>query len=695
MKNSLIQVLILALALPSLTRAANPTPPPYYTAAVVDDQGRPVAGAMVDAYVYQPSEGWGYRDREPELAQRTVTGSNGVFSLLPSPGATLAVVKKPGLATAWKTWSSLLENSSDPVILTPSTPLAGIVLDESNHPVPGAEVWVTQAIIGNQYGREEQANELFGAPARESFSTKTGADGRFRIPNFPAAGHAGLAVKAAGKALRPSGEYAMTREHQSGDDDIQLRVAPAGAVEGKVTVEDTGQPLAGIKIKLEGSKSGLYGSEYRDTIESAEDGSFRIPDVQPGEYNVRAIFPGQPVPDWVLSTAKLQNGQVTVVAGETTRGLEIQASKGAIVQVSVVMTNDLSPVVGVPVSAAGSTAYTGINGMAMFRVPLGRNYFSTRKDSTSQSREADVEAGHITNVWIQLIPPPTITGTVRDPSGAPVPGALVSYHPGHSPNAPDAAEATTDKNGRYEIILKLSREDMEWDGPISETNCIVARDLGRNLAAIHDFVEIPAKLDLDLQPGITLSGSVKDTNGAPITNATVDLHFLLGNMVAPWASRPAKVNAQGSFSFPAMPQGRQYFIYQLTAKGYGSASTDIKATDTKTNHHEFPTFVLKRADRKLAGQILDLGGKPVSGATVRFNGQGQPQFGWQQLETKTDSQGHFAFDKVCEGVVNIYANWNNVRTNILAYGGDTNILIKLGVTNAFPAAPPLRGSPIH
>ena len=58
-------------------------------------------------------------------------------------------------------------------------------------------------------------------------------------------------------------------------------------------------------------------------------------------------------------------------------------------------------------------------------------------------------------------------------------------------------------------------------------------------------------------------------------------------------------------------------------------------------------------------------------------------------------RGLDAFDKVCEGVVNIYANWNNVRTNILAYGGDTNILIKLGVTNAFPAAPPLRGSPIH
>jgi len=721
MKNFRVGLLILALSLAAPARAADSAAPAFYSTTVVDDQGKPVAGATVDAYVYQRSEGWGYRDREPEHTQRTVTGSNGVFALLPSPGATLAVVKKAGLATAWKTWSPYLEDSPDPVVLTVPTSLAGIVLDENNQPVAGAEVWVTDAIIGNIYGREEQENELFRQPARECFSTRTEADGRFRIPNFPAAGHAGLAVKAAGKALRPSGEYAMSRDHQSGDDDIQLRVAPAGAVEGKVAVEDTGQPLAGVKIKLEPGKGGLCGSDYREPIESGEDGSFRIPDVQPGDYNVRAVIPGQPVPDWVLSVVKPENRQVTVVAGETARGLEIQASKGALVQVMVVMTNDLTPVVGVPVSAAGATVYTGINGMALFRVPLGRNYFSTRKDWISQHREADVEAGHITNVWIELLPPPTITGTVRDPSGAPVPGALVSFHPGlysllkypierrvgarglhyflgnHGscrpgaltgrvfqqavyPSMPDYSEVTTDKDGRYEIILRLSREDMAWHGMIYETNFLLARSVERNLTAIQEFVKIPATLDLDLQLGVTITGSVKDPAGAPVTNAAVDLALERFRSSRQTGPPLIKVNAQGVFSLPAMPQGGNYWSSEgVTAKGYGTAGLILKPEDTKTNHYEFPPIVLKRADRKLAGQVLGLDGKPVSGATVRFNGDGQPRLRWLGPETKTDSQGHFAFDAVCEGLVTVSANSGNTQGNVPANGGDTNVVIRLGI----------------
>ena len=108
----------------------------------------------------------------------------------------------------------------------------------------------------------------------------------------------------------------------------------------------------------------------------------------------------------------------------------------------------------VPVSSGGSTVYTGINGMALFRVPAGKNYFSARQDWVSQRREADIEAGHVNHVWIELIPPPRIAGTVRDPAGAPAAGVLVSFHPGQHPDAPNYTEVTTDKNGRYEIILK-------------------------------------------------------------------------------------------------------------------------------------------------------------------------------------------------------------------------------------------------
>jgi protocatechuate 3,4-dioxygenase beta subunit len=704
MKGLFKYALILGLALAAHARAADSGPPEYYIGTAVDDQGRPVAGAMVDCYYHPSYEGFGsfrYGDDEPELIQRTVTDSNGVFAVLCAPGATLAVVKKAGLATAWKTWSSRYPDSSEPVVLTAPTALAGTVLDESNQPVAGAEVWVTEAAIGNGYSMAEQENQLLGKPARECFSARTGADGRFRIGNFPAGGHAGLAVKVAGKAQRPSGSvFGGTREHRSGDEDIELTVGPAGAVEGRVAVAETGQPLAGIKIKLQGTESGLYGSAYREPVESDADGAFRILDVQPGTYTVRASIPAQPVPDWVM----LQEfPSVTVVAGETARDVTLHATKGALVEVSVVTTNELMPVVGALVSSPSGIGYTGINGMALFRVPAGngKEYFSARKDWFSQNRQVAIEAGHVNNVWIELIPPPTITGTVRDPAGAPVAGALVSFHPGVYPDAPDYSEVTADKDGRYEISLKLSREYMAWEGPITPTNYILARDPGRNLAAIQPFKEIPASLDLVLQPGITFSGSVEDTNGAPVTNATLDLRFETAWSSGQVGPPPFKVNAQGEFTIPAMPQGWRYSCFEgITAKGYGSVGAFLDAAKTKTNHYEFPPFVLKRADRKLAGQVLGVDGKPVLGANVSFSGQGQPD----RANTQSERNGRFVFDTVCEGPVSVNASYTTqepslpappgaagpprnipryttIQGRASAQGGDTNIVIHLGVNN--------------
>ena len=674
-------ILVGGLVLASQARAAEGGRPENYTGTVVDEQGRPVAGAMVDCY-YDPSgEGYGYRDREPLLTQRTVTDSNGVFAVFSAPGATLAVVKKAGLATAWKTWSTSQRDSSAPVVLTAPTALAGVVVDENNQPVAGAVVWVAEASMGNGSGRAEIENQLFGRPARECFSARTAADGRFRIADFPADGRAGLAASAAGKALRPfESKFAGSQDFRSGNEDIKLMVGPAGAVQGNVVIAETGQPLGGVRLRLLPTQAGLYGSEFREAIESSADGTFRIPDVQPGTYSVLASIAGQLVPDWVVVP---ENIQVTVVAGETAHGLMVHATKGALVQVSVVMTNEGTFLADVPVRAGGSTVYTGINGMALFRVPVGKTYFSARQDWRSQSSEADIETGRVNHVWIELIPPPSVTGTVRDSAGALVAGALVSFHPGLYPDAPDYTEVTTDKNGRYEVILKLSREDFFWNGMISPTNFILARSLERNLAAIQEFEKIPTNLDLTLQPGITFSGSVKDTDGVPVTNAVVSLGLESAHSSRQVGPPLIKVNAQGLFTLPAMPQGRAYWSSgaMITAKGYGTINRYVRAEETKTNHYEFPSFVLKRADRKLAGQVLGLDGMPVAGANVNFNGEGQPQLLWQSLSVKTDHKGNFRFDGVCEGPLTVSVSSNNIHGNAPAHGGDTNVVLRLGNRN--------------
>jgi hypothetical protein len=712
-------VLALALGLITLTDAGNKAvaadagPASQLSGTVVDEQGRPVADATVDCYHYPARPG--YLDGEPELEQRAVTDSNGAFTISSSAGKTLVVVRKAGLATGWKTWNPFLGDSSEPLVLTAPTALAGVVVDENQQPVAGAEVWVSGASFGDEYARAAHRNDLFGQPARECFSARTTADGRFRIENFPAYGRAALDVRKTAKAQRPSGNGHEGRwNYQSGEQDIELMLGPPGAIEGRVVVAETGQPLGGVRVIFQPTGGELHSYDCRESVESSTDGAFRVPDVPSGMYRVRAMgaAPGQPVPDWMLAS---ENSLVTVVAGETTRDVLVHASEGALVEVTVIARNDLKPLANVAVwsglLSGGSAAYTGTNGAALLRVPPWERWFSVfKKDWVLQDSTAEVEAGRTNHVRFELTPAPRIAGTVRDPGGAPAAGVLVSFHPGHYPEAYHYVECRTDDHGRYEMTMNREPGDRgaAWAGPMNLRNFIMASSLERNLAAIQEFYlptnfkrlraripeedgaipefyMIPTNLDLSLQPGITLSGFVKDTEGAPVTSAMVELSIRSGLFVPKLYPRPTHVDADGSYAFPALPQGRRYLIFGAAARAYGTAHGEIKAEDTKTDRYEFPTFVLKWADRKLAGQVLGPYGKPVAGATVMLTGEGQHQGPQQWNSTKTDGKGHFVFDAVCEGQVYLFIRGGTppgeshgfALPRFEAQAGDTNVVAQL------------------
>jgi hypothetical protein len=285
--------------------------------------------------------------------------------------------------------------------------------------------------------------------------------------------------------------------------------------------------------------------------------------------------------------------------------------------------------------------------------------------------------------------PGRISGTVRNPSGEPAAGVLVSVHPGHYPAQPDYAEVLTDKSGRYEMILHLNDPNRAWQGIVIPINCIMARDFRKNLAASLEFTRTPTNLDLKLQPGITLSGFVTDTKGVPVTNALVNLTFIFWTPPVAgsfeFGPQPLKVDAQGSFSIPALPQGPDYYFYDgITAPGYGSAFGHLAAQDAHTNHYEFPAFVLKRPDRKLAGQVVDSEKKPVAGVRVSLSGLGQPK---RLQYTNTDGQGHFTFNELCEGSLHIGADFERPpgtymrpigNTGMVVQAGDTNLVLQLG-----------------
>jgi len=113
------------------------------------------------------------------------------------------------------------------------------------------------------------------------------------IQGFPTNAAADLAVSKPGKVLRElQREYLSpeTMRCRAGQQDIKLVVEPAGSIEGKVVAQETGQPLAGMRLLLQASRPGYAGGVEREPAQSGTDGAFRLADVAAGSYQIHAVF---------------------------------------------------------------------------------------------------------------------------------------------------------------------------------------------------------------------------------------------------------------------------------------------------------------------------------------------------------------------------------------------------------------------
>jgi protocatechuate 3,4-dioxygenase beta subunit len=214
----------------------------------------------------------------------------------------------------------------------------------------------------------------------------------------------------------------------------------------------------------------------------------------------------------------------------------------------------------------------------------------------------------------------------------------------------------------------------------------MARDLVRNLATVTELTGVPEKTDLALQPGLQLSGHFVDIKGTPLHNIPVDLDCDSLEHILAHSSKPPATDAQGAFSVPALPQGLSYTVSNGdTVPGYGTARASLKPEETRTSHHVFPAFVLKLANRKLAGQVFGEDGQPVMGAKVSLSGTGQPRGKTDGVSVETDAWGHFSFDGVCDGPIEVTAakgRWpdtKEMQVIVVTHGGDTGVLIRFAL----------------
>ena len=636
---------------------------------VVDAEGHPLAGATVE---YWHDEGNPFQAAGMKLKKQVTTETNGAFQFQVSPGSGFLLARKPGLAPGWIHFGQPFASgpeTEEKLVLAPPAALAGIVADEAGKPVANAEVSVTAAIreISQDAGLRGY-NLLLGNAARNCFMARTDAAGHFSIENFPTNATAALAVQAPGKALResaPDFEGMNSLPWRGGQEDIKFVVEPAGSIEGKIMVEGSNQPPPAARLTLQSDQPGNFRFEEREPAQSGTDGAFEMHDAAAGAYHVHAVFGSNAVPEWVADGVA-----VTVESGKPTRGVQVTAIRGGLLEAAVLEENNHKPLAQITVTAYKtdfqSAANSDSNGIVHLRLPPGDYQITASRElASSIQTSASVEAGKTNRVEIEIAPPKRITGIVRQPNGHPAAGQKVTLVGGFGPNA---ADVKTDADGKFEL---------EWDprrfgrNNGNATTCVLVRDAERNLAAAQDVEEDAGPLDLKLAPGLTLAGRV-ESDGKPITNATASLVFWTGRSGMYLTGFSRQTNATGGFEIFDIPPGRHYGV-SISARGYGKTTiNDINAT-TEAGRMELDPFKLKPANLKLAGQVLDADDKPVASANVSLFGEGQPSG-----NARTDPDGRFHFDHVCEGSIQLSANGRNSFGNVSAEGGDTNVVLRLG-----------------
>lgn len=660
-----------------------------FAGTVLDGNGKPVSGASVELYQFERGFPGGGAEMKPD--QTMTTAANGTYEFrTPAAGATV-FARKTGLAPAWATyWNLQTDPPEEKLVLNVPGTISGMVVDAAEKPVSDAKVFITAAYAETlaEEGGTKYAY-LSSLPAREQFSAITSADGRFRIEGCPTNAGVDLGVHKPGKVLRDlKRQYTSpeTMRCRPGKYEVKLVLDEAGIVEGKVRSQESGQPLAGVRLFLQKGAAGYPLPGGADPVLSGEDGVFRATEVAPGSYWIHATFGTNALQDLVA-----ENVSVNVEAGKTTRGIEISATKGGFLEITVVGKGDHKPVAGVGLYVVkqeySQPAQSGSNGLALLRLPSGQYRVDASRDNArAEQATVTIENGATNRIEMEIPEPLKIAGTVRDPSGAAVAGLQLRVIPGY--RAGNVGPIKTDAEGRFEFPWNLQQF-----GGQNNICCLVARDEKRNLATAGDLEEGVTKLELRLEPGLAIAGRVENTSGKPLTNATVNLYLWSGNSGDSFTDKPIKGDAQGKFEVQALPPGRRYSVH-VTAKGYGSGDSQIQEVDADSKRLDLPTFTLNIADRKLAGQVVDADDKPVTGAWVHMYGRGQPN-----NSMRTDQDGRFRFEEVCEGRLQLSASTQGSYGNVSAEAGDTNVVLKLGVNQSFssretPKRPSLKGKPL-
>jgi len=373
------------------------------------------------------------------------------------------------------------------------------------------------------------------------------------------------------------------------DRNVKIVFAPPSRMEGRVTDRATSQPVTAFTISAAPKAS--MAARSSKAINS-DDGTFVLPRVTPGQLDLRVEAAGY-VP------ASLTD--LTVEPGRTLSGVEVKLDRGGTVTGHV--TAGGQPVAGVRVrrDARGRTQIANIVSDAageftLDGVPPGETTIELTKEGFAPKRKTVmVEAAKEVRVDVELDHGLEIHGRVIDKQGNPIALAHVNANGGMS-FAP--MNATTGDDGTFSL------------GGLSEGTRyrIMAQKSGYVAAVLNDVDPASqSALSLTLDRGGSISGHVRGLSEAELGD--VEVH---ASAAGSWTS--TRVDAAGNFTLNGVPDGRvtvgarkmsppnrQSAQYPVDVSGGSAAPVEIDFNEGVSIH----------------GRVTR-NGTPVSGGNVNF-----------------------------------------------------------------------------
>jgi len=596
------------------------------TGLVVDEAGGAVAGVAVTI------EDFDWRDmsrkRKPAVTREATTSAAGEFEFpgLPMKYYHVTAAKGDAMGLNYAYLRHEMPAYHVDIVLKPSAPFSGRVVDSSRSPVIGAFV----------EPMEKEGDRRTG-PMR-ALSAETDEEGAFTITHLPE-GRWRFYVEAEGHPHLVSDFIPHNAKNTT------FVLESGGSLSGTAVLADSREPVPNVEVI---ARDKQY---HRDTtsVKTATDGTFAFPTLRPGEYMLT-------LKDDHLVLAK-EPPPRTVTAGQDTSGVILDIVDGGVITGAV---RDAGTGAGIPevnlnaypdggrslpsrteIKSGGDGRYR-IAGLGVGRYRLMRGPAKGYKNSEWQDAPV-VSIGpgqHVSDMNFDLQPTPAIAGTVVDDRDRPVAGAQIAARP---TDRGSMASAVTEDDGRFELtgftagqeVRILARKGRAEGRPPEP---VLVRDEG-----VEDLV-----IKLDTERSASIAGIVVDGHGRPLENVGVHASTNEPSMTG-W--RPVNTDQAGKFAIASLSPGT--YTLQLSAPNTWNFSSHGNNESVTLREGEKRTGVrlVMAVDDALAieGRVTDAGGKPIHQAHVGASG---PTHGY----TNTDKDGRYKIVGLKEGTYHVYAN---------------------------------------